>query len=528
MSCNLSAHDAIRRLAGKRVSRCVILMTACLQPILAAAQSATNWPAVTNLAELRQKLADHVNQPRFAGAVWGIKAVSLDTGATLFEHNSRKLLSPASNAKLYTVALGLERLGPDHRIRTSLLAEKKPTAEGTLEGDLVVYGRGDPTFNARIHGSLSKALEPLVSAVTNAGIKQVNGALVGETSFLRGPEFGSGWTWDDALEYYGAEMSALTISDNYADLSIGPGSAAGEPAKVTLKPNTACLVISNRSETVAAGERRTIRAFRPLDRNVVYVTGRMPLGEPAYATEVTFPEPAAVFLEFFRQELEKAGVRVTGANRVRDWITRLVENAPPATNLVELGFAESPPMSELAREIQKPSQNLYTDLLLAYVGEQKRGSQSSTSEDLGIEELNRFLRQAGIKAEEVAFEEGSGLSRNNVCTANATATLLAYMTRQPAGKFYTEALPLAGVDGTLRNRLKNTPATGKLRAKTGTLRWANSLSGYVTSAAGERLAFSIMLNRYYNPGATNTARSELDTVALWLTTFAGRSNETGL
>ena len=483
----------------------------------------TNWPAATNLADLRQRLTEHLNQPRFESAVWGVKALSLDTGVVLFEHNPNKLLSPASNAKLYTVALGLDCLGPDHRIRTSLYAMSRPASDGVLKGDLVVYGRGDPTFNARFHGSLSAALQPLVAAVTNAGIKTIRGALIGDKSFLRGPEFGAGWSWDDALEYYGAELSSLTISDNYSDMTIAPGSVVGEPANIKMKPATSCLILSNKTETVAAGQRRTVRVFRPIDQNIVYVTGRMPLDEPSFAAEATFPEPAAVFLEYFRQELSRAGVKVEGTNQVCDWVSAQTENAPVLSNMVELGFVESPSLGVIAREIQKPSQNLYTDLLLGYVGEQQRGNQAGTSEDLGISELNRFLLRVGIKPAEVAFEEGSGLSRNNVCTANATATLLAYMARHPAGKVYEDALPLAGVDGTLRSRMKNTPAAGKLRAKTGTLRWANSLSGYVTSAAGERLAFAIMLNRYYNPAANVSTRSELDTVALLLTTFTGKS-----
>jgi D-alanyl-D-alanine carboxypeptidase/D-alanyl-D-alanine-endopeptidase (penicillin-binding protein 4) len=486
----------------------------------------TNWPVATNLADLRQKLTAHVSQPRFEGAVWGIKAVSLETGVVLFEQNPHKLLSPASNSKLYTVALGLDRLGTEHRIRTSLYTQSRPSTEGVLAGDLVVYGRGDPTFNARYHGSLSASLQSLVAAVTNAGVKTIRGALVGDKTFLRGPEYGSGWSWDDALEYYGAELSSLTISDNYSDMTITPGGALGEPAKVRFKPATSCLILSNRTETVAAGERRTVRVFRPIDQNIVYVTGRMPLGEPAFAAEATFPEPAAVFLEYLREELSKAGVKIQGTNQIRDWEAVQANNSLAVSNLVEVAFVESPPMGVIAREIQKPSQNLYTDLLLAYVGEQQRGTQTGTSEDLGITELNRFLRKAGIKSDEVVFEEGSGLSRNNVCTANSTATLLAYMARHPAAKAYEDALPVAGVDGTLRSRMKNTPAAGKLKAKTGTLRWANSLSGYVTSAAGERLAFSIMLNRYYNPAATTSARSELDTVALLLTTFTGKSSET--
>ena len=190
--------------------------------------------------------------------------------------------------------------------------------------------------------------------------------------------------------------------------------------------------------------------------------------------------------------------------------------------LVELGSVESLPMSDIAREVMKPSQNLYTDLLLAHVGEQHRtpdASPNETSEDLGIRELNKFLTEAGVKKDDVLFEEGSGLSRNNLTTPNATIALLQFMSHHKCAEAYLNALPIAGVDGTLRNRMKGTAAANNVRAKTGTLRWANSLSGHVTTAAGERLLFSIMLNRYHNPDQNRSARSDVDAIAIMLAEF---------
>src|SRR5262245_8187368 len=163
----------------------------------------------TSLVGLQQKLSLHVSQSRFAGAVWGVKITSLDSGATLFETNSQKLLSPASNSKLYTVALGLDRLGEDFRIKTSLYANSKPDSAGTLKGDLIVYGRGDPTINDHLHSNdVNQALQPLIAALSKAGVKRITGDIVGDDSYFKGPRLGSGWTWDDMESYYGAEISA--------------------------------------------------------------------------------------------------------------------------------------------------------------------------------------------------------------------------------------------------------------------------------------------------------------------------------
>lgn len=494
--------------------------------LTALGAQAQQVPPATTLEELQQRLAAHLRQPKFAAASWGVKVVSLDTGRVLFEEAPRKFFSPASNSKLYTVALALDRCGGDYRIRTSLYAKTKPNRRGTLKGDLIVFGRGDPTINARLNSNdIHRALAPLVRAVTNAGIKRVTGDLVGDESFFRGPPFGSGWAWDDPQYYYGAPISALTINDNRIEITVKPGPQTNAPCRLIMQPPNGWLVLSNRTITVAKGGRRGISFYRPLDQHVVYVLGQLPLDDAGYVEDVTVPNPAGLFVAFFKEALARHGVRVSGKLRSVNWLDR--ETSPlDSGRWVEVGFVESLPLRDLAREVQKPSQNLYTDLLLAHVGAVRAAIPAQareTSEDAGIRELGRFLAEAGVRPGDVQFEEGSGLSRNNLTTPAATVALLQFMARHREANAYTNALPVAGVDGTLRNRMKNTAAVGNVRAKTGTLRWANALSGYVTSAAGERLVFSVMLNRYQSPDPDRSARTEIDAVAVMLAEFAGRT-----
>jgi D-alanyl-D-alanine carboxypeptidase/D-alanyl-D-alanine-endopeptidase (penicillin-binding protein 4) len=482
--------------------------------------------APATLAELQERLAGLLLQPRFGAALWGVKIVSLDTGKTLFEHNAGKLLSPASNAKLYTVALALDRLGPDYRIRTSLYAKTRPDPAGALQGDVIVYGRGDPTINARLHGGdILKALEPLAAALANAGVKRIAGDLIGDTSFFHGPEFGSGWAWDDQEYDYGAEISSLTINNNTLQAVVRPGERLGAPCSLTLSPPTGYLILSNRTETASKGGRRTVSFYRLPNENVLYAFGQTPLQDPGLTEEVTLHNPAGLFIALFKDALAGHGITVSGRLRTLNWLDRQVD-ALDSGGMIELGASESLPLRDIAREVLKLSQNLYADLLLAHLGEKERSPDTPpgrTSEELGVRQLDQFLARAGIKKGDVFFDEGSGLSRQDLTTPNATVALLAFMSRHPCGQIYLEALPIAGVDGTLKGRMKNTVAAGHLRAKTGSLRWANSLSGYATTAAGERLAFSIMLNRYQNAGPAHPARAEVDAIAVMLAGLAARS-----
>ncbi len=480
------------------------------------------------LASLQSRLSDYVAQPRFAAAGLGVKVVSLDTGKILFEHDANKLLKPASNAKLFTGALALDRLGPDFRIRTSCYAATRPDANGALVGDLVIYGRGDFSMAARFNnGDYSKSLEPLVNALAAAGIKSIAGDLVGDESFFRGPPLGDGWAWDDLQYYYGAEVSALTHEDNVVDLAFKPGAKAGEPAQLAAKPATTFLNFISRVSTVATNGARGVEIYRPIGENNVFVSGSVPLGDKGVVDAVAVHQPALWFITELRDALAKRGITVAGKLRTVNWLER---DAAPVdwSQQTEVAFTESRPLAEMVAKMMKPSQNLYAQMLLLQVGESRRTKaevRRATSEDAGLAELDKFLAEAGIRRDEVHLQEGSGLSRTAIVTPNSLVTLLTHMARHRHAQVFRDALPIAGVDGTLRSRLKGTAAEKNALAKTGTLGFVNTISGYVTSGAGERLVFSIMLNAYSNSDPKHSGKNEVDALVAMLAGFNGRSAE---
>ncbi len=504
---------------GFRVFPLVVLLVS-----VARAAEAPRPSAPASLDELRAQLEAQVTQPRFAPALWGVKVVSLDTDRTLFEHHADRLMSPASNSKLYTAALALDMLGRDYRIVTPLLASVAPDASGTVQGDLVISGRGDPSWKSSAgRKDFAKIFEPFVATLRAAGVKRVTGDLVADATYFRGVPNGAGWTADDLNDYYGAEISAITLEDNYASLRVTPGAKAGEPCTLTLLQPGTGLELDNRTTTAAVGGERRLDETRLFGENVVHVFGSLPVGDKEEVLDVTVPRPATWFAAALKEALAQQGIVVDGRARSVRWPDA------PATNasFVKLGEVSSPPLHELIAALLKPSQNLETDLIFEHVGEARRAAdtpRSRTSEELGLLALHDFLKQRGLPADEVHFDEGSGLSRNNLTTANATVALLKFMATHATARDFHDALPIAGVDGTLRRRMKGTAADGNVHAKTGTLRYANSLSGYVTTAAGEHLAFSLMLNRNVPP-AGRTAREELDDIAVLLARFTGRSGD---
>lgn len=480
------------------------LRLACLLACLACpAAASTNAPL--SLGEFQHELSRHLASERFSSAQWGVKIVSLESRAVLFETNAAKLLKPASNAKLYTAALALDTFGPDHRIRTSLLAEKAPRKNGSLPCDLVIYGRGDFSMSARFHnGSHSNLLAGVVAEIKRAGIRDIRGDLVGDETFFRGPRAGSGWTWDDLNYYYGAEVSALTLQDNTVDLLISPR-AVGSPCAVELKPATGYLSLLTRPLTVAGGGPHDLAIYRPLGGRDFHIFGALASTNPPVAEAVSVPNPALWFVTMLREALQREGIQVRGKVRSIGW----PERAPyRLENLREIGFVQSKPMRDLVAKMLKPSQNLYAQLLLLQAGALR--PETGLTETLGIRALRDFLLRASIDPRQVLLEEGSGLSRSCLVTANATVQLLQHMAGHPHSADFAEALPEPGGEGTLRRRLLD--LKGKVRAKTGTLRYVNALSGYATTETGERVAFSLMLNAYNPPPGAVEPRNDLDAI----------------
>jgi D-alanyl-D-alanine carboxypeptidase/D-alanyl-D-alanine-endopeptidase (penicillin-binding protein 4) len=512
-----------------RENRRKLLLTAWLLFLAVAIHGATATNAVRTVAELRAQIESHLAQPKFAAAVWGVKIVSLDSGKIIFEQHADRLMNPASNCKLYIGALGLDKFGGDYRFATPVFATGKISPDGVLTGNLLIVGQGDPSWNERRLGTnFWTAFEPFASLLAKSGVRRIQGDLVADATLFRGPPTGSSWTIDDLNVADAAEISALTLDDNVAQLRVEPGASVGTACRCgILQPGTG-LAISNQAVTAASNVPAHLQVFRRLDGAAVYVLGEAPAGGTNRLFQVAVPRPANWFATALKLALERHGIRVSGQAVGITWPDSGAGSNPAGlAGAIKLGTVWSPPLREVVSNFMKPSQNVEADLLLAHVGEMTRGSNAppwQTSEQAGLAALDRFLAAAGVPPGDVQFDEGSGLSRNNLATANATVALLQFMARHRESADFIAALPVGGIDDALRNRFANPPAAGNVRAKTGTLRWAQALSGYVTTAAGERLAFSIMLNRFV--AAPGHGGSEvIDPVVLLLANFAGRSGE---
>jgi serine-type D-Ala-D-Ala carboxypeptidase/endopeptidase (penicillin-binding protein 4) len=462
---------------------------------------------------LQGQLEARLNDAAFAHAQWGVQVISLDSGATLFQHNADKLMKPASNAKLYTAALALDRLGQDYQIKTSFYAAAKPGTDGIIRGDLIIYGRGDPSISARFNdGDYKKALQPAVDAIRAAGIRKIDGDLVGDDSFFHGPPYGSEWAWDDLQYYYGAPASALSFQDNTIDLIFKPGEVLGAPCQIVTMPTTTFITFNNRTETAPTNARAPIRIYRPLGASVAYVWGRVPLGSSGEPEAVSVNDPALWFVTMLKESLGQYGITVSGAVRAKSWLDR--ETAPlEVSKLVEVASVLSRPVAQIVKQTLKPSQNLYAQLLLLHVGAKAMESGDSTddnTEEAGVDQMRKFLARIGIDRDSALLDDGAGLSRACLVTPAATVKLLTFMSHHRCGDAFIDALPVAGVDGSLRNRFKGTVAQGNVRAKTGSLEYVDALSGFLTDAGNEKLVFSIMLNNYSATGAEHNGRADID------------------
>ena len=499
----------------------------------------TSAPGPRTLAELQSQIDQIVHQPVLQSGFFAIKIVSLDTGQIIFEQDANKFVRPASNMKLYTVAAAFDRLTSDYHFITSVYAKEKPD-KGTIKGDLIVFGRGDPSIAARFNnGDYFKGINDLADRIVAAGIRRVKGDLVGDESYFNGAPLGSGWEWEDLQWGYGAQVSALTVNDNAIDLTVKPADRVSAPVVVTAGPPTASfMTIENRAVTLPRGSKSDLRIYRGLGANTLELTGSLALGDSGFSGSVAVSDPALAFVALLRDALSKRGVKIDGRLRTVDARTGglfpnlslgVAQSNANQSAFLEIASLQSPPFNLIAAHTLKPSQNLYTEIILRTLGKQRTAASappttsisSATDEDTGLEIVRDFLHQAGVSDSSLYLSDGSGLSRNDMITANATVQLLTYMTKHRYFTAFRDALPIAGVDGTLRTRMRGTPAENNVRAKTGSLSSVASLSGYVTSAAGEHFVFSMMLNNY--PDGAALCRDSIDAIAVLLASFAGKS-----
>jgi D-alanyl-D-alanine carboxypeptidase/D-alanyl-D-alanine-endopeptidase (penicillin-binding protein 4) len=449
-------------------------------------------PPKRGVKALRNDLASYYQAPAFTNAVWGVLVKSLTTGETLFSLNPGTFLMPASNMKVVTMAAAAERLGWDYTFTTKVVATGSVDA-GVLKGDLVVVGSGDPSLGGRPTEGPS-VVERWADQIRARGIRRVDGRLIGHDNVFDDEGLGQGWAWDYLAYGYATPVGGLDFAENVVRLTFTPGAAAGDPASVAAGPEGSGLLIEAAVKTAGADGTDDISVVRQPGSRRLGVSGAVPAGRTDVTQTVSVENPTEFMVGAFRQALLSRGIEVAGGAVDVDALP-----APPdLTNAETLVTYTSPPLSEIGKVLLKVSQNLYADALLKTIGRPADGSPATTRE--GRRALREVLQGWGIAPEQYVQADGSGLSRYNYLTADVLVTVLTrmYSNDRHIAPFIT-ALPVAGVDGTIAGRMKDTRAQGNARAKTGSIANARALSGYVTSADGEPLVFSMIVNNFNVP-----------------------------
>ncbi|GAA2214958.1 D-alanyl-D-alanine carboxypeptidase/D-alanyl-D-alanine-endopeptidase [Nonomuraea monospora] len=442
--------------------------------------SGPSTPAVAldpsaGVADLTQDINQILSDSRLTIARAGVVVKSAQTGEELYATDAGKLLTPASNTKLFTSAAAAETLGLDYRFPTTVLSTGRK-AGSLLTGDLVLRGTGDPTM-------LADDYDALAAEVAKAGITVVTGKLVADDTWFDSQRLGNDWSWDDETAYYAAPISALTASpdrDYDAGSVIVSVAADGDQVKVSTTPETDYLKIVNKA---TAGAETDVLIERQHGTRTVVITGTV--ADP-YQEWVAVDDPTTYVSSLFRKSLAKHGVKVLGPTTA---------GAAPS-GAKELAKHESMTLGELLVPFMKLSNNIHAEILTKAMG-RKVSNQGTWS--AGLKVSTDFAKANGVQV--INMRDGSGLSRRDGFSPGSIVQLLSAVRAKPWFSTWYESLPIAGnadrfTGGTLRSRMRGTPAENNVHAKTGSLTGVTSLSGYVTSADGEPLIFSIMLNQY--------------------------------
>jgi D-alanyl-D-alanine carboxypeptidase/D-alanyl-D-alanine-endopeptidase (penicillin-binding protein 4) len=498
----------------------LLLLLACraLQPALGQ----------DNGNSFEERIASLLERPRHRSAFWGVHIARLDNRETLFAHNAGKRFQPASNMKLLVAAAALDLWGPDHRFRTPVFLEGILDDQGRAIGNLVLAGRGDPNPERRLYDPKEKNLpirgsspfiEGIADQLEERGIRRVEGDIVADTTFFLDEPYGGDWEQEDMFWHYGAPSSALAVFENVFRVSLSPGKAGGDPALLEVTPPQDTPEVVSRVGTVRSGGKPDIRIAADRSGSRVTLQGSLPLNRPTLTYALAVSEPALTAARYLKTSLERRGIPVSGQPRVRALEPiEVLENREISLERVrerqfayreeqELASWRSLPLIDNLRILIKSSRNLYGEMLLRGLGAEATGVGSL---ETGLQVLEAFLEKAGIADEPLDFSDGSGLSRTNLLTPESVVRLLQYMERHPQAAGFRDCLPIAGRDGTLKNRMKGTAAQGRVLAKTGTLKFVSSLSGYATSLDGTRMAFSIMANN--TRGSPRGTRRAIDAI----------------
>jgi len=431
---------------------------------------------------------------------WGLIIVDGQTGETLFEKNADGYFVPASNMKLFTTALALAKLGPDYKFHTTLETRGTISTDGTLSGDVLLVGRGDPNLSNRkfpyqlkeeFDGPPERALAELADALVARGVKEISGDVVGDDSYFPRERYPNGWEIDDMVWEYGAAISAIVVDDNTVAVTLTPGEKLGDPVQATVAPLTPDFVLQNDVTTSAAEVKSDLTLTREPGANLVVVRGTLPAKSTPRKLVLAIEEPAQHAASLLAAMLAQRGVKLDGKIRA---VHVSETDTTPRTVLAE---HVSVSLGESVKLINKISQNLHTEMLLRSAARQN--GLWNTPEEM-LKTPQDFYASAGIAPDDVIQTDGSGLSRHDLVTPRAIVTLLKYAQAQTWFAPYYASLPVAGIDGSLQDRMKGTVAAGRIHAKTGSVEHVRTLSGFAETPSGRRLIFSFLSN---NQGGKN-------------------------
>jgi D-alanyl-D-alanine carboxypeptidase/D-alanyl-D-alanine-endopeptidase (penicillin-binding protein 4) len=462
--------------------------------LLSQAKQSTRAICPIQLEGAINRIADRSRSGR-----WGILVQTLDNDPgrrkTLFARNATTLLVPASNNKLFTTAAILTKLGAQYRIRTSVYGDNTQPNQT----DLRIVGRGDPSLT-------TAQLALLAQQLNQKGIQKIT-QLIGDDTYFRGSAINPYWDRDDTLAGYGAPVNSLMLNQNGIGLTLVP-QKVGQPLKIQWNDPTDAdqWRVNNRSVTVAAGAGESVDAFRSSNQWVIQVDGQLRVGSEPEPVSVSVPNPGNYLVAKFRTLLLNAKVAVTNST--------VVQATPTPAGLVELGAIDSPPLSQLLIEANQESNNTYAEALLKTLGRVQTPTNLNATES-GTAAVKAILAPLGVNSAQYNMVDGSGLAARNRASVTAFVQTLQAMAQGSEASFYRNSLAIAGVNGTLKKRFRNTPAQGRLFAKTGTISGVVALSGYLDPPDYAPLAFSILVN--YSGGSTSTVRSAVDEMVLVLT-----------
>ncbi len=483
--------------------RKLILVSLTISSSLAA-QTSPAKPRTTPLrGSLEHRLAQLLDVPPFDRANWGLYVVD-DRGRVLYQRNADRFYAPASNTKLIVTAAAAVLLPADYRVTTSLYVNGR-VAGGVLYGDLVLYGRGDPTWSARCYSvdtlapgacdSAFTAIDAIADTIRARGIRRISGRVVGDGSYFEPTLIHYAWNAWDLNWWYAAPVSGLGFHDNSVDFHIAPGPAVDAPPVITWSPDLSLFTFENRARTVPAESSSTIgdNFFRKPGTWDVWAEGTVALGRKPSVESVALPDPNLYAARALVASLLKKGVAVEGgAVGTADSLAyRGARGGAPVADY------HGRPLADILFPILNTSQNWFAEMLLKILGREFKGEGSWSA---GLDVERRFLTDS-VKIDSTAFalEDGSGLAAGNLVTPRAFAQLLAYMHRHPKGAPFLAALPHAGQPGSLLRRFVGTPLEARVIAKTGSIDRVNSLSGYVERADGRTISFSIQANSHAVP-----------------------------